>query len=490
MSGWISHDGFLAPTLAIATQALIRRLYGVLLLLTVGQAATQRRRFLCSERWAGYTQSGWLADRLQSPAASWILISTWTASALGLVFDIAPIWCALVNLVIARYFFIYLRWRSVLRGMGAPGFFTYWLAAVVFLLELTTRYAPHARSTAILAAQMDFAFIMLSAGIYKLTAGYASNDGMDYGLVNPEWGYWWRAYRQLKPDHVVFHVLNHLAWGTEVCAALLMIVPETRFIGALLLLGSFVFIALNIRLGWLCEMVIVSTLLFFFDGSVGSRVIGAVAPRLSVVSATDFSWLVRPVLVGYLVLLPLAHAGLFFNFYGRRRLPGILQRALERYTNAFGLIIWRVFSVDVVNFYIVIHRQTIHEPESRIVVSRYGWRGGFRFSHVGECIAITSVFTTLKYYPSNSTLFKERLTRYARTIECAHGDELVFEYLCVVKERDRFVARPVTEYTFDPSTGKIDERLLDPSFSVRAPHPSSPVQAGTRPGTYVPAGAR
>lgn len=492
MSGWISHEGFLSPSLALGTQVLIRRAYGVLLLLTIAQAATQRRRFLCSERWAGYTQTSAIADWIQSPRASLALIAAWTACALGLVFDVVPVWCALINLIIARYFFVHLRWRSVLRGMGAPGFFTYWLGAVVFLLELTTRYAHDARPIAVLAAQIDFALIMLSAGIYKFTAGYASNDGMDYGLVNPEWGYWWRAYRRLAPDQAVFHLLNHLAWATEVGAALLMIVPATRFVGALLLLISFVFIALNIRLGWLCEMVIVSTLLFFFDGSTGSRMIGAIVsgPAAASVGSIDLSPLLRPVLGAYLVLLPLAHAGLFFNFYGRRRLPRVLQRAFEAYTNVFGLIIWRVFSVDVVNFYILVHRQKTGNPGSRVLVSRYGWRGGFRFSHVGESIAITSVFTTLKYYPSNSDLFTERLTRYARTIPCADGEELVFEYVSILKEAGHFVPHSVAEYLFDPTTGRIVERSLDPSFSVRAPHPSSPVQAGTRPGTYVPAGAR
>jgi len=492
MSGWISHDGFLSPTLTLGTQVVIRRAYGVLLLLTIVQAATQWRRFFCSERWGGYTQTGPLTDWIQSPRASWIAIATWTASALGLAFDVEPVWCALINVVVARYFFVHLRWRSVLRGMGAPGFFTYWLGAVVFLLELTTRFAPHARPIALLVAQMDFAFIMLSAGIYKFTAGYASNDGMDYGLVNPEWGYWWRAYRKLNPDHVVFHLLNHLAWATEVLAALLMMVPATRFVGALLLLVSFVFIALNIRLGWLCEMVIASTLLFFFDGNIGSQIIGAVAPGpvVASISPGDVSPLLRSLLETYLVLLPVAHAGLFFNFYGRRRLPGFLQRAFDKYTNAFGLIIWRVFSVDVINFYILVHRQKTDEPTSRVLLSKYGWRGGFRFSHVGESIAITSVFTTLKYYPSNSALFQERLRRYARTIPCARGDEVVFQYLSILKNAGRFGTRAVAEYRFEPGTDRIDERLLDPSFSVRAPHPASPVQAGTRPGTYVPAGAR
>ena len=61
-----------------------------------------------------------------------------------------------------------------------------------------------------------------------------------------------------------------------------------------------------------------------------------------------FSRLISAALWTYLALLPFAHAGLYYNFYARRRLAAPLQWILDRYTNLFGLIIWRVFSVDVV----------------------------------------------------------------------------------------------------------------------------------------------
>jgi hypothetical protein len=187
-----------------------------------------------------------------------------------------------------------------------------------------------------------------------------------------------------------------------------------------------------------------------------------------------------------LILLPLAHAGLSLNFYGRRHLPRRLQRVLEAYTNLFGLIIWRVFSVDVVNFYIVIHRQKRGTPASRALVSRYGWRGGFRFSHVGESIAITSLFTTLKYYPSNARIFLDRLVRYSRTVPCAADEELVFEYVAIVKERARFTTTTAAEFVVDPRAGEVSERILNADISLRGPHAASPVHEGSRPGTYIP----
>src|SRR6185503_19249036 len=126
----------------------------------------------------------------------------------------------------------------------------------------------------------------------------------------------------------------------------------------------------------------------------------------------------------YLVLLPLAHAGLFYNFYGRKSLPGVIQRALETYTNIFGIIIWRVFSADHTNFFLRVYERPRASNE-RAIVSRFGIsNGSLRYNHVGESIVLTTLFTTLKYYPSNNQLFHDRLLRYARTVKHAPGSIL------------------------------------------------------------------
>jgi hypothetical protein len=188
---------------------------------------------------------------------------------------------------------------------------------------------------------------------------------------------------------------------------------------------------------------------------------------------------------GYLILLPLAHAGLYYNFYGRRSLPGAMQRMLERYTNLFGLIIWRVFSVDLVNFFIRVWREP-PDGGQRLPVSRLGaWP---RFNHVGEMICLTSLFTTLKYYPSNDAIFRERLLRYARTIPRDVRDRVTFEYVSVVRRPTHFDWVTVANYIVDVDAASVNEQLLDESFSPRAAHAASPVHEGTLPGSYAPAG--
>jgi hypothetical protein len=490
-------DASFLPTLSPTTQTFIRIAYGVLMLATLAQALPEARRFFLTERWGGYTRSTRWTDAIQNPIGAVLLIALWIVAAVALVGGWATPWAAFVNLALCRYFFIHLRWKSVLRGMGAPGFVAYWTGLAVFLLEYTQQHAPGVRSLALFVAQIDFALIMLSAGVYKFTAGYPRNHGMEFGLCNPMWGYWWRMYAAKPPNSAAFWTMNQLAWGTEVAIAVLAFIPATRELAGLLLIGSFLFILTQIRLGFLCEMVMVCGLLYLPAGgtldSWIARVVGdagtnaVVGAGVSRLMSGAIPGLLESALWIYLALLPFAHAGLYYNFYARRRLVGPLQSLLDRYTNLFGMIIWRVFSVDVVNFFIRIWRES-RTGGTREPVGRLGsWP---RFNHVGEMICITSLFTTLKYYPSNDALFQERVLRYARTLPRERGDQLVFEYVSVVKRERHFDWVPVAEYRVDLESGTVTERMLDTSFSTRAAHASSPVHEGATPGSYAPRSAQ
>lgn len=479
------------PEMSAGVQAFVRAAYGVLLLLTLLQAVPEARRFFLSERWRGYAKSSPGVDAIQNPFVLPLVLALWIAVAIALVTGWATPWPALINLVICRYFFIFMRWRGVLRGMGAPGFVSYWLGFVVFLMEYTARFAPALQSLALLVVQVDFALIMLSAGIYKAASGYPRNHGMELGLCNPMWGYWWRQYSTLPPGHWLFWTLNQLGWATEVIAAILMLIPPTREIGGLIISAGFAVVLVQIRLGFLSEMMVLAGLLYVAPGGLLDPWLGSLVPPAAaggVAAATGpvvaaANMLLGAALWAYLVLLPVAHAGLYFNFYARRSFPSPLQRLLERYTNLFGMIIWRVFSVDLVNFYVQIY-QALPAGGDRTLVSRFGtWP---RFNHVGEMICLTSLFTTLKYYPSNNAIFQERLLRYARTVPGSANRVIVFEYLSAIQRPTHCDWVVVAEYVVDVRQGTVTERLLDPAFSTRAVHEDSPVHEGQVPGSYAP----
>src|SRR5262249_5288414 len=247
---------------------------------------------------------------------------------------------------------------------------------------------------------------------------------------------------------------------------------------ALLILLSFVFIAAHIRLGFLCEVVMLSTILFLPAGHPVDRWLAALI-RVSTPDVVPApAWLntgLTAALVAYVVLLPLAKIGQYYNFLARKSLTGWAQASLERYTNFFGIIIWRVFSVDHTNFFariLLCDRRT----GTRTDIAPFGRLDratSFRFTHVGEFICLVSLFTTLKYYPANSELFVERLLRYARTIPCPPQCVLVFVYISIRKTASRFEYVPIAEYTVDARLGTVDEAILDQTVSVRAASPVS-----------------
>ncbi len=480
------------PELSSNAQALIRSGYGLLLLLTLGQALPEARRFFISDRWGGYAASSAAVDGVQNPVVMPLVMILWWAAACCLTLGWWTVPAATVNVLLCRYFFVHMRWKGVLRGMGAPGFYAHWLGMAVALLEFAQWHAPKLRPFALLVVQVDLAFIILSAGVYKFTAGYPRNEGMELGMCNPMWGYWWRLYLPVRPSHLWFRFLNQMAWSTEVVAALFMLVPATREIGGLLLGLSFLFILTQIRLGFLCEMVALSGLYFVKAGGlVDGWLTGWMSAAPVLPPATQplgpIGTALGLALLVYLVLLPLAHAGLYYNFYARRRLPGVLQAALEKYTNAFGIIIWRVFSVDIINFFIRVNTERADGTERREVAPLGAWP---RFNHVGEMICLASLFTTLKYYPSQDARFRERLTRYARTVPRNQGESVVFEYFSVFKRQDRFEWRHVADYLASPERGAVEERILEPDFSPTAAHAVSPVHEGAVPGSYAPASGR
>jgi len=492
-----SPQPFLSPELSLHAQAFIRTAYGLLLCGTLLIALPHWRRFFLSERWGGYAQSLREVELIQNPVIAPLVLAVWWACGVLIAAGVWSPWPAVLNLFFCRYFFIAMRWKGLARGMGAPGFTLYWGGLSVALLEYCLWYAPDVRPLALQVLQADFALIYLSSGFYKFSAGYPQNHGMEIGMANPAWGYWWKTYMNMPPSHGLFRFLNHLAWSSQILAGILMLFPPTRFIGGMIIIGMFIFIATQIRLALLCEVVILSSgVIFFHPGSAGDQLLATIVGPVAQPAVESFPGLGvfntgLVILLGvYLILLPLAHGGLSYNFYLRRSFPLPIQKVLEKYTNFFGLIVWRVFSVDLINFLIRVYRCPEGRTHERVLISCHGRAGGYRFDHVVESITLACIFTTLKYYPTNRALFDERLLRYAKTFEYQPHDLLLFEYVSLKKESDRFVFTPVAEYVVDLRAMTVKEHILDASISTRAAHAVSPVHEGLRPGTYAPSGGR
>ena len=524
-------EAFLSPELLPSTQAVIRIAYGLLLTGTLLFFLPHWRRLFLTSRFGGYGATTKKVLAVQNPVVLPIVMTAWLCSAVLLTLGQWTVPAAALNAAFCWYFFVAMRWSGLHRGFGAPGFMTWWMGISVFLVEFTSHYAPAARSLAILAVQADFAFIMLSAGTYKAIAGYAHNEGMNYGMANPAWSYWPNFFACVKPNHIFLRTANHLGWSVEVIGAVMMLIPGLRFWGGLMILLSFVYVWAQIRLGTLCGIVIACCLFFFTAESWGGYALAAITPmtftQTAVIAETGTTWLTwlsATVLATYLVLLPLAHAGLFFNFLTKRPLPRLIQSALAAYTNALGIIIWRVFSADHTRFFLRIYAEPrgqrsgeqpglqrlqkankedsdrslrrdertqvaetmfVQPPAHRRVINDYQTRVP-RFRHVVESITLTCIFTSRRYFASRPEVFEQKLLTYAATLPHSDDEQLVFQYVHMEKAKHSLRFLTESEHIVDVKTGTVSERSLGAQRAI--PAPRSVVFEAAGHGSYVAKG--
>lgn len=480
-------------SLSWSVQALIRVGFALCMLGMLGLSLPSAKRFFGSEKYGGYADDEPLLNIVFSPLGRVVFLAAWLASTCWLLMDRHTVLASLVCLVLSRFTFVQLRWRSISRGMGAPGFMLYWLSALLFFLEYTRYYDSSGwlRALAILTFKVDFAVIMLCAGQYKLFSGYPQNNGMERGMVNPWWGRLRKYYKPLPPEHLVFKFLNHCAYLGELVSGALMLYAPWSEAGGLFMAASFVIILVHIKLGFLTQTVIVSCLLFCHPGGWVDSILPTVPGPAEVCSGLPVHILnigLGLFLATYLVLLPFMKLGMYYNFYGKKRLPDKWQAFQDRWTNLWGIIIWRVFTIDNTNFYVNAYLEDRHSKERTLysVPEEWSFSKGFRYLHVCEFVCFVSIFTTLKYFPSNSPLFTKKLLRYARTIPCKDHQVLVFEWVDIKKEDGKFFDVASKEYRVDLLSEELTVTDLADGTSATDSLRFSNLHEGAQVGTYAP----
>lgn len=419
----------------------------------------------------------------QNPGWTTRLALGWLASGLAVMFGNA--WLRLAGslffYVLYRHFYIDTRWSSIRRGFGAPGFMNHWAAFYLLMLQFSAFLEPALSQQVLFVMRVDFAVIMICAGTYKYMVGYLHHDGMEYGCVNPYWGYFWRFFlRHTHPRGWYYRVMNHLASGVEIVAGVMMLFPATRVGGAVAISLSFLYVGLLIRLGRLAFLMALLPVIYFpvFQPPAVPFHLGGAA-------------LFYPLTWAFLGLLPAVKFLQYYNLFANKSLPQPLQKWLSSYANFVPIIMWRVFTPDVTNFYLRIYEENPERPlcdEETFSLSNWSWLK-LRFLHVTESIASVSVFTTLKYFPSNRALFNEKLLKYSLSLQHSLGrpvERLRYEYIAITKMGDRFAFWHVGNFRVDLNTHQVSEEKLVPEFDFAAPSKFSPVRESAAPGNFTP----
>lgn len=487
------------PPLPFETQAFIRATYGVLMFLFFSIMLPYSRVYFTSQKYGGCIERLPWTDALLTPWGYRLLMLVWMGTSLMLVFNIKTVPASLLNLALCYTFFIRMRWTSPLRGMGAPGFISYWMGAFIFLMELAHYFGDpqsELRSLVVLMFRLDFAIMMLDSGINKIFHGYPLNKGMNFGMVNPAWGYWPIFFRRFPAHSFIFHFFNHSAYFFQILGALLLLFPPTYWLGAFIIFGSFFLVLLIIRLGVLCPQLMLITFIFTkYDGIVDSILQNFPGTLLMPPAGSQYiPWLsmtVKTLVITYIILLPLAKIGMYANFYFKKTLPPLIQRSLETYTNAVGIILWRVFTIELIDYYMRAYFQDPatgkRTPYTRL--GRWKWNQLNRFLWVGESIMSVIVFNTERYF-LQPELFHKRILHYAGTFACPSGQEVIFEWIVINIVNGRYVEQPAKEYRVDLKSGKIEEKILDAAALAEQKTRNIAMHASARPGSYAPAQAK
>jgi hypothetical protein len=444
-------------------------------------------RYFRSENHDGY-QDSYQIKKLDKAIWLWFKIMTWALMVLFINLDRFRLF-ALIFLVVANHNqFVRQRWKSLARGLGAPGFMLYWCSCALLLLEISDHVDQNAGVILSFVIVIDFGTIMITAGFYKIGAGYRKGTGIEYGMVNPQWSYFPEQLRHIpiKIRSLVFRLLNESSWLLEIFGGTLLVFHKSRWLGAVLIALIFVSLVPLIRLGFLCLTVLLCVLIVsqLDEGPVSSwrALIRAFGDNGSNVASKT----VIISVVGYFVMMLFVRVVQLINVFRHRQVQRLSQSIADRIANFFGIILWRVFTPDVTAFWIRVeivespnNSQTLGAPT--LIVSNWG-KG--RFFLVSEAITLTSIFTLPRYFPHNRELFENRLRRYANSLSVPTDDLVRFVYVEIDKQGSEFVDLETAFFDVDINSGVITSEIQDRSL-IAKPFKNSPVRAGIKLGSYV-----
>ena len=445
---------------------------------------------------AGY----WKGTFLERTSARYAVYSLWVISCLSLLLGIYPLVGALVLFPLFRRIYVKGRWNTLFRGGGAPGFMSHYAMLYITAFQLaawldSSGRLSHAVHTML---RVDFGVVLTCSGTYKSLSGYLKGEGMEYGLANPIWGYHWRFFKRLSPKNVFLQVQNRMAALSQVVMGLLLafspLFAPLGWAGGIMCAGTFFYLIFTVRLGRLAPLMMIMALLYLpnlglsLAGGLGlARDLPSVAlPAVAVTILSSLCW-------AYIVVLPFVKVMQYTNLFLTRRFPEPFQSFFTRYQNWVPIIMWRVFTPDVTNFFIRIRQVDLatgkvtpigDEESGYSYAGLRGLRWKLRYLHVTESIVVTTVFTTLKYFQSRRELFERKLVDYARSLGSGTFE---FEYVAIQKSQTEFVFLPVSRFRVETVSGRIAEEQLVPDFDYSARAEFSHIKETAGYGSYVPA---
>ena len=385
---------------------------------------------------------------------AWGLSLFWLIASVLMFLSFLTIATSFFLFLISYYFFIYKRYESLSRGLGAPGYFITWTnftnCCYLFINEFQS-VSIELMSKFFLA---EIGVIFFISGLYKLTAGYQLGRGMNVGLYNPQWAYLPSIWKGFTQNTIKTALLNRIAVYGEIFGGIFLLSFKFQFIGSIIIAAMFLGVAATVRLGNLCVLIICSVLCPLSITSNNTQ-------DSSLVGTDVFSYF----LIFSFLISVCAYTGLGINYYTKYILPKKIQVALNRHVRIFGTSLWRVFTPDITSIYIEIFVSTRGGNQS--LLSEWSNARCKRFRFVGEAITVTSIFTLLKYQQDRD-LFERRLIAHANSLNVTET-EICYRYFYVDTQGSVNLRRHVRDFIVNLEYSCITEIAVDEDFDPSAP---------------------
>jgi len=356
------------------------------------------KRIFSEKKFGGYLDRKNVSFKFESELVTviWILLNSL------LLLEIKITYVSFALLLICYYYFIFHRFTSISRGMGAPGYFTFFTNKINFLIIIVSEYSPSSLNYLVNFISAEIGLIFVVSAIYKIKSGYRTDRGINIGLVNPQWSYFPNFWQKINLFSIKFKILNFMSIYMELLGGIFLCIPKTQIAGFALIALTFLAVATTVRLGVLCIQIILSVSIVFINKSETKNITNH-HDVLSIILCIIIVAEIISYIVNFMILIK------EYDFkYMIRKFVHIMNRY-------YGISLWRVFTSDLTSIYVEVYAK--NQFGKYKLLSAWDKWNCFRYRNVGESITITSIFTTLKYFPADSDLFENKLLIHSLSIK-------------------------------------------------------------------------
>ena len=240
----------------------------------------------------------------------------------------------------------------------------------------------------------------------------------------------------------------------ELLGGIFLCIPKTQIAGFTLITLTFLAVATTVRLGVLCTQIIFSASIVFID-------------TLEIENFTRHQDVLKIILFAIIIVQIISYLVNFMILIKQFDFKYAIIKYVHIMNKYYGISLWRVFTSDITSIYVEVYaKKEIGEYK---LLSKWDKWNCFRYRNVGESITLTSIFTTLKYFPTNSDLFENKLLTHSFSIK--HYDFIKYKVYYISTNIDKatheFIL--ISDFNVDKLNKDISTEVKNNTIDLRNP---------------------